>query len=64
MSPPEKDRTPTGGDDPPGGRAAADAGPAGAKRAWGPPTVTTFKVTDTQGIFFGSADGINNLTNT
>jgi hypothetical protein len=44
----------------PGGQRA---GGLGSDRRWSTPTITTFNVAETQGIFFGSSDGINNLTN-
>lgn len=33
------------------------------KLPWSPPKVTTFKVSDTQGIGVGPGEGINNVTN-
>jgi hypothetical protein len=62
MNAPEQDPKPTGVNHVLGA-PGADEVRTGAKRVWSAPSVTTFKVTDTKGIFFGSSDGINNLTN-
>jgi hypothetical protein len=62
MSSPEQDHTP-GANDLPDGHETDDSAHERVKRAWTPPTVTTFKVTETQGGRFNFPfDGANNTS--
>lgn len=63
MSSPEQDRRPTGANALAGEHEAGDATQSAVKRGWTPPTVTTFKVTETQGGRFNFPfDGSNNTS--